>query len=366
MDIKPIDLTSIIVAFISSASTIISAIIVTRGKQEKGSGRREKDSAGNAVYVLLAVCLGAAALACLRSTKAVQPTLAFLVCAICCAVQEDGSGIPPAAARRSLLPDVVYYASVLILVASFSVLTWRNPEPGTIAALCCAVSAAALTTYSVHLGAMNLAFKVLVVISAVLLIGGLSTVTVMAVTGENGEAVEERKDEEGDKNDKDEKDDKDGGTTTNGDRKDKNGTGPGGGDEDGTEDPGTGPKNGTEPKVEEVSIEITNPSNPHSIFWRSPDIPLSLEIAGTSSGIDPGQTITVVLNFPNSTFAYPSSEFETSINEGGDWNMSVDLASVITEKYQSGLQGTIPFNISVHYSGGIYGDTGVTVETAIK
>ncbi|MBN2026118.1 MAG: hypothetical protein JW854_05105 [Actinobacteria bacterium] len=177
MEVETVDVTAIAVAIISAGSSIASAIIVTRGQRDK----KEKAKAiNNASKILLITCVGFMAWQYMRiSASGATAAMAALACMGAFALQGGQLSNQRGVEQRNRWFKGIYYVSVVLLVASFAVITWRNPEPAAIASMCCVVVGVSASTYAIYQGSVNMAFKALLSLSTILFVG--SIVAVMAL-----------------------------------------------------------------------------------------------------------------------------------------------------------------------------------------
>lgn len=181
MNVEGLDVTAIIVAVITSATSIATAIMVTHKSGEGGQGRRYPAVVSPVLLVLL---VGAAGLALAGFLALGLPALAAaLACLGLGVVQGDE---PPLEEPRGALGGLraLYFASTILLIASLAVVAVRNPGVVTIVSLICAVAGSVLLTRATYAGSLNRLFVVLFVISFVLIVGAVAAVVGEALTSE--------------------------------------------------------------------------------------------------------------------------------------------------------------------------------------
>jgi len=188
LEVEAIDVTAIAVAIISAGSSIASAIILTRGQREK---KAESKSLENASKILLIACVAFMAWRHMRiNTAGAAAAGSALACMSACALHGERRFGKRTTRQRHGLFKSIYYVSSSLLIASFVVITWRNPVAASIASLCCVVVGVSAATFAIHRGSTDTIYRILLSISAILFIGGIvSVVTLVIVPGAEETAI---------------------------------------------------------------------------------------------------------------------------------------------------------------------------------
>ncbi|MDY6796088.1 MAG: hypothetical protein SWK76_12560 [Actinomycetota bacterium] len=287
MEAQPIDLTAIIVAIISATSTIISAIIVARGQ------RRKKEDGSTIYYAgdfLLIFAIAILAWRLLKLEASALGAAAVAMAGLCTgSLNPGGKGNEWDTAAGGKGPRIIYYISAIILVASFVVITARNPELITAVSLICVVLGVGFITFSIYQGSMGFLFKTLISAGTILFVGSIAAVMTLVVLPGPEEDVSR----------------------------------PGG-----TAEPS--------PESPQVEITITMPENGEVMGEEC-------QVNGTSRNVPEGQEIGVVICCDGGYEPF-SHGFLADINSNGEWSCTIDK-ELIMEYVGAGTMFSNEFEI---------------------